>query len=226
MVPTRHLAPYNPLKTASRFVINSRNNGLAVALTLRRSRHRCLRKDLRERDWRKSCNEARLGRSRKLLSEHSACVIESSLLSRGNPCELSIFLLQSVVKAVSRVLCVKSPVGPASAVGEDVIGGAISSLFQAFIVSPERSSDKPPSCLALCMEGESRSRGEKIEFTCEQYLVILGCKQRTSEYRQLHTSVLISCTAKLETKALKAKRPGFTDDRYNETSYYIENGEY
>lgn len=31
--------------------------------------------------------------------------------------------------------------------------------------------------------------------------------------------------AKLETKALKAKRPGFTDDRYNETSYYIENGE-
>ncbi|CAH1175966.1 unnamed protein product [Phaedon cochleariae] len=30
--------------------------------------------------------------------------------------------------------------------------------------------------------------------------------------------------AKLETKALKAKRPGFTDDRYKETSYYIENG--
>ena len=30
--------------------------------------------------------------------------------------------------------------------------------------------------------------------------------------------------AKLETKALKAKRPGFTDDRYNETAYYAENG--
>jgi len=30
--------------------------------------------------------------------------------------------------------------------------------------------------------------------------------------------------AKLETKALKAKRPGFTDERYNETSYYQENG--
>lgn len=30
--------------------------------------------------------------------------------------------------------------------------------------------------------------------------------------------------AKLETKALKAKRPGFTDERYNETSYYMENG--
>jgi len=30
--------------------------------------------------------------------------------------------------------------------------------------------------------------------------------------------------AKLETKALKAKRPGFTDDRYSETSYYVENG--
>ena len=31
--------------------------------------------------------------------------------------------------------------------------------------------------------------------------------------------------AKLETKALKAKRPGFTDDRYSETSYYVESGE-
>ncbi|XP_055839561.1 pseudouridylate synthase RPUSD2-like isoform X2 [Episyrphus balteatus] len=30
--------------------------------------------------------------------------------------------------------------------------------------------------------------------------------------------------AKLETKALKAKRPGFTDERYHETSYFIENG--
>ncbi|EZA59228.1 RNA pseudouridylate synthase domain-containing protein 2 isoform X2 [Ooceraea biroi] len=30
--------------------------------------------------------------------------------------------------------------------------------------------------------------------------------------------------AKLETKALKAKRPGFTDERYNETSYYVEHG--
>jgi len=30
--------------------------------------------------------------------------------------------------------------------------------------------------------------------------------------------------AKLETKALKAKRPGFTDDRYSETSYYVEGG--
>ena len=35
----------------------------------------------------------------------------------------------------------------------------------------------------------------------------------------------ISLQAKLETKALKAKRPGFTDERYHETSYYIENGE-
>ena len=34
----------------------------------------------------------------------------------------------------------------------------------------------------------------------------------------------ISLQAKLETKALKAKRPGFTDDRYKETAYYVENG--
>ena len=36
----------------------------------------------------------------------------------------------------------------------------------------------------------------------------------------------MSFQAKLETKALKAKRPGFTDDRYNETAYFVENGEY
>lgn len=42
-------------------------------------------------------------------------------------------------------------------------------------------------------------------------------------------SYFLFCTyilqAKLETKALKAKRPGFTDERYHETSYFIENGE-
>ena len=36
----------------------------------------------------------------------------------------------------------------------------------------------------------------------------------------------ISLQAKLETKALKAKRPGFTDDRYKETAYYVENGKF
>ena len=30
----------------------------------------------------------------------------------------------------------------------------------------------------------------------------------------------------METKALKAKRPGFTDDRYKETAYYVENGKF
>ena len=39
----------------------------------------------------------------------------------------------------------------------------------------------------------------------------------------IFTSQLLQ--AKLETKALKAKRPGFTDDRYKETAYYVENGE-
>lgn len=41
---------------------------------------------------------------------------------------------------------------------------------------------------------------------------------------ELKSSLYILVQAKLETKALKAKRPGFTDERYQETSYYIENG--
>ena len=39
---------------------------------------------------------------------------------------------------------------------------------------------------------------------------------------QLLLNAQLSFQAKLETKALKAKRPGFTDERYNETSYYHE----
>ncbi|XP_065202693.1 uncharacterized protein LOC135833021 isoform X2 [Planococcus citri] len=46
-------------------------------------------------------------------------------------------------------------------------------------------------------------------------------KRKLSEDTELNKELK---KAKLETKALKAKRPGFTDERYNETSYYIENG--
>lgn len=42
----------------------------------------------------------------------------------------------------------------------------------------------------------------------------------------LHILFVVYLQAKLETKALKAKRPGFTDERYCETSYYIENGKF
>ena len=39
-----------------------------------------------------------------------------------------------------------------------------------------------------------------------------------------HPSLLHLFQAKMETKALKAKRPGFTDERYLETAYFVENG--
>ncbi|XP_052747111.1 pseudouridylate synthase RPUSD2 isoform X3 [Bicyclus anynana] len=50
---------------------------------------------------------------------------------------------------------------------------------------------------------------------------ILSCEKRKADDSDINKDLK---KAKLETKALKAKRPGFTDDRYNETSYYIENG--
>lgn len=49
-----------------------------------------------------------------------------------------------------------------------------------------------------------------------------SCKRSDRKSIFLSSSIL---QAKLETKALKAKRPGFTDDRYNETAYFVENGE-
>ncbi|KAB7507319.1 hypothetical protein Anas_02720 [Armadillidium nasatum] len=45
-----------------------------------------------------------------------------------------------------------------------------------------------------------------------------------SPFKALWTLQVTFLKAKLETKALKAKRPGFSEERYNETSYYIENG--
>lgn len=54
----------------------------------------------------------------------------------------------------------------------------------------------------------------------------LAAPRVASSCRACSLKIAVSCSqAKLETKALKAKRPGFTDERYNETSYYIENGE-
>ncbi|CAK1549625.1 unnamed protein product [Leptosia nina] len=50
---------------------------------------------------------------------------------------------------------------------------------------------------------------------------ILSCEKRKADDTDINKDLK---KAKLETKALKAKRPGFTDDRYNETSYYMENG--
>ncbi|XP_047506744.1 RNA pseudouridylate synthase domain-containing protein 2-like isoform X4 [Pieris napi] len=50
---------------------------------------------------------------------------------------------------------------------------------------------------------------------------ILSCEKRKADDGDINKDLK---KAKLETKALKAKRPGFTDDRYNETSYYMENG--
>lgn len=50
--------------------------------------------------------------------------------------------------------------------------------------------------------------------------------QHISEVTSLTNFVCLQFQAKLETKALKAKRPGFTDERYNETSYYLENGKF
>ncbi|XP_075991938.1 pseudouridylate synthase RPUSD2-like isoform X3 [Anticarsia gemmatalis] len=63
--------------------------------------------------------------------------------------------------------------------------------------------------------------GRKGEKDNGKNLSILSCEKRKADDTDINKDLK---KAKLETKALKAKRPGFTDDRYNETSYYIENG--
>ncbi|XP_016964418.1 pseudouridylate synthase RPUSD2 isoform X1 [Drosophila biarmipes] len=55
---------------------------------------------------------------------------------------------------------------------------------------------------------------------CESLKIKIPEKRKTDDNDQIKELK----KAKLETKALKAKRPGFTDERYQETSYYMENG--
>ena len=52
----------------------------------------------------------------------------------------------------------------------------------------------------------------------------IKCGTKSRNRSKQNFSMVTNCflQAKLETKALKAKRPGFTDERYNETSYYLE----
>ncbi|XP_059616832.1 uncharacterized protein LOC132261842 isoform X2 [Phlebotomus argentipes] len=65
---------------------------------------------------------------------------------------------------------------------------------------------------------------------CEIFIIIAGDKEKSklvaTEKRKADDVEQLKDLkkAKLETKALKAKRPGFTDERYHETSYYIESG--
>lgn len=67
---------------------------------------------------------------------------------------------------------------------------------------------------------------ERAVILCTEYCRV-ACNRGLTPPRPGHLSPLRSLfQAKLETKALKAKRPGFTDERYNETSYYVEHGQY
>ncbi|XP_063529038.1 pseudouridylate synthase RPUSD2-like isoform X1 [Cydia strobilella] len=85
---------------------------------------------------------------------------------------------------------------------------------------PEKESDFPENVedfwdAALHCSGDKQGEKDSGK-NC-----ILSCEKRKADDTDINKDLK---KAKLETKALKAKRPGFTDDRYNETSYYIENG--
>ena len=59
---------------------------------------------------------------------------------------------------------------------------------------------------------------------CERVSLALILNQALIQPNLSLLFIQFICQAKIETRALKAKRPGFTDERYNETSYFFENG--
>ncbi|XP_075991936.1 pseudouridylate synthase RPUSD2-like isoform X1 [Anticarsia gemmatalis] len=86
---------------------------------------------------------------------------------------------------------------------------------------PTREEDYPENIKDFWEASLSGSDDEQGEKDNGKNLSILSCEKRKADDTDINKDLK---KAKLETKALKAKRPGFTDDRYNETSYYIENG--
>ncbi|XP_037297964.1 RNA pseudouridylate synthase domain-containing protein 2 isoform X2 [Manduca sexta] len=106
---------------------------------------------------------------------------------------------------------------------EEEDGGLILVLpKRSLCISPDPTDEKdfPENVKDVWQEDELSSIDEQGEKDNGKNC-ILSCEKRKADDTDINKDLK---KAKLETKALKAKRPGFTDDRYNETSYYIENG--
>ena len=71
---------------------------------------------------------------------------------------------------------------------------------------------------------DNKSEVKKVSPKVQIMKITPNFKKLFQRYKNLQMRMLVNLfsQAKLETKALKAKRPGFTDERYNETSYYHE----
>ena len=89
-----------------------------------------------------------------------------------------------------------SPLSNGKAVGST--GGILASSTTCHISNKRKLVDSETTATRQCSPGESSILGTELK--------------GSGDVKK----------AKLETKALKAKRPGFTDERYNETSYYSE----
>uniref|UniRef100_A0A1B6C5M5 Pseudouridylate synthase RPUSD2 n=2 Tax=Clastoptera arizonana TaxID=38151 RepID=A0A1B6C5M5_9HEMI len=141
--------------------------------------------------------------------------------------EFSNKLEESVVtsNAIKDLLCNQD--------GNDELNiGIKSDMFHSVFTQSRGSNEESIVVLKITFsEGEDEQEEDYNELQStevpsdmvgDKEALVSGCeKRKASEDGESNKDLK---KAKLETKALKAKRPGFTDDRYNETSYYIENG--
>jgi hypothetical protein len=93
-------------------------------------------------------------------------------------------------------------------------------MFEKLFVGRFGPSYRPRVWMAICTVGLLIAKKSTLE--------LLSPNPPTCMHK-IHFGILCETfyyffQAKMETKALKAKRPGFNDDRYNETQYYVENG--
>ncbi|XP_043216269.1 RNA pseudouridylate synthase domain-containing protein 2-like isoform X1 [Amphibalanus amphitrite] len=136
------------------------------------------------------------------------------------------------------------PAGPASSAGTRD-GGTSSALVKHGMQqevgnceTPEEPADSEtpagPAGAGSASEPPAEETVSTTPKSTDQELVnglVLDKRKRddddeSPELKKVKLDPRLACLlqAKLETKALKAKRPGFTDERYTETSYWFENG--
>ncbi|EDV98985.1 RNA pseudouridylate synthase domain-containing protein 2 isoform X3 [Drosophila grimshawi] len=85
----------------------------------------------------------------------------------------------------------------------------------------EAKAEKPNSLSGVwTFEASEEDCGSQLATVAEESGVHLPEKRKTPQVEE----IVDAKRPKLETKDLKLTRPGFSEERYEETSYYIENG--
>ncbi|XP_044759669.1 RNA pseudouridylate synthase domain-containing protein 2-like [Coccinella septempunctata] len=133
---------------------------------------------------------------------------ESALIQKASKLKIRMSEEEQNNRAINSAVSIGTQCGDGLSYSEDIV-------VLSHCLSPIRANTDVSIPHQALMESNEMK-------CCEEQELTKNCAEKRRADEELTKKDLKK--AKLETKALKAKRPGFTDDRYDETSYYFENG--